>query len=206
MTSVIFTQTASEKHDLKMKSILYLFFIINTSLFAQDTVRFSEEFVVPFDVFITYPDGEIINFGIEFSDLHQNYFIPNSEFESIPNFDKIFITAQTIQGVMLNDALVEHRSNHALKVIGDSVCLNLPCYIDYLFEIKTNRYWRKMNQGENLEFVKFRCEFTCVKLGSYEAKLVSPLARCKKRAYLEKLVDVYMITEITKIIPVDVEK
>ncbi len=189
-----------------MKITLYLFFIINTSLFAQDTLRFSEEFVVPFDVFKTYPDGEIINFGIEFSDLHQNYFILNSEFESIPNFEKIFITAQTIQDVILNDALLESRSNIALNVIGDSVCLNLPCYIDYLFEIKTNRYWRKTNQGENLEFTRFQCEFTCVKLGSYEAKIVSPLAKHKKRAYVEKLVDVYMISEITKIIPIEVRE
>lgn len=189
-----------------MSRILYLFFIINTTLFAQDTLRFSEEFVVPFDVFITYPDGEIINFGIEFSDLYQNYFILNSEFESIPNFDKIFITSMTIQDIMLNDALLEHRYNNALKVIGDSVCLNLPCYIDYLFEVKTNRYWRRRNQGENLEFTRFQCEFTCIKLGSYEEKIVSPLAKRKKRAYVEKLVDVYMISEITKIIPVEVEK
>ena len=189
-----------------MKITLYLFFIINTSLFAQDTLRFSEEFVVPFDVFKTYPDGEIINFGVEFSDLYHNYFILNSEFESIPNFEKIFITAQTIQDVILNDALLEPRSNIALSVIGDSVCLNLPCYIDYLFEIKTNRYWRKTNQGENLEFTRFQCEFTCIKLGSYEAKIVSPRAKRKKRAYVEKFVDVYMISEITKIIPVEVEK
>ena len=162
--------------------------------------------MVPFDVFKTYPDGEIINFGVEFSDLYHNYFILNSEFESIPNFEKIFITAQTIQDVILNDALLEPRSNIALSVIGDSVCLNLPCYIDYLFEIKTNRYWRKTNKGENLEFTRFQCEFTCVKLGSYKAKIVSPLAKRKKRAYLEKFVDVYMISEITKIIPVEVEK
>jgi len=120
-----------------MKQILYLIIIIiNTSIYAQDTLRFSGEFIVPFDVFKVSSNGKIKNLNVEFSDLHLNYFILNSEFESSINVDNIFITRNLIQNIFLKDVLLERRSNDVLKVKGDSICLNLNCYINYSFEKK----------------------------------------------------------------------